>query len=147
MKHFAWSLIIMLVATVGLAVARPADAQEVSKTITLTRDSKVAGQQLNKGEYSIKFVEGKDGDLVLLRGKKEIVKTSYKVTKLAKPAGDNAVAYTAADDGSFQVKRIEFKGKTEALVLEYLPCSFNLRPQRRRAIVFDSGNWRSHRWA
>jgi len=102
----------------GLAVAAPAEAQEVSRSITITRDSKLAGQSVTKGEYSIKFAEGKDGDLVFLKGKKELFKAPYKVTKLAQPAADNSVAYTAAGDGSYQVIRLEFRGKTEALVLE-----------------------------
>ena len=48
---------------------------------------------MTKGEYSIKFAEGKDGELVLLKGKKETVQGAYKVTKLAQPAADNSVAY------------------------------------------------------
>jgi len=102
----------------GLTVASPVSAQEVTRTVTITRDSKLAGQALVKGEYSIKFAEGKDGDLVLLKGKKEVAKVAYKVTKLTQAAADSSVAYSAAADGSFQVKRIEFKGKSEAIVLE-----------------------------
>ncbi|MFY9573835.1 MAG: hypothetical protein WAV20_20745, partial [Blastocatellia bacterium] len=103
---------------VALAVASPVSGQEVSRTVTITRDSKLGGQSLNKGEYSIKFAEGKDGDLVLLKGKKEVVKAPYKMTKLTQPAADNSVAYSAGTDGSFQVIRIEFKGKSDAIVLE-----------------------------
>lgn len=118
MKRLVSSLILGLVMATGLAVASPVSAQEVSRTITITRDSKLGGQAIIKGDYSIKFVEGKDGGLVLLKGKKEVLKASYKVTKLAQPAADNSVAYTAAADGSYQLKRIEFKGKTEAIVFE-----------------------------
>ena len=118
MKRLVSSLILGLVIATGLAVAAPASAQEVNRTITVTRDSKLGNQTLVKGDYSIKFVEGKDGELVLLKGKKEVLRVPYKVTKLAQPAPDNAVAYTAAGDGSFQLKRIEFKGKTEAIAIE-----------------------------
>ena len=118
MKKLISSLIVGIVMVTGLAVASPASAQEVSRNLTITRDSKLAGQPVTKGDYAIKFVEGKDGALVLLKGKKEVLKASYKVTKLAQPAADNTVAYTAAADGSYQVKRIEFKGKSEAIVLE-----------------------------
>jgi NMD protein affecting ribosome stability and mRNA decay len=102
----------------GLAAASRVSAQEVNRTITITRDSKIGGQTVTKGEYSVKFAEGKDGDLVLLKGKKEVVKASYKVTKLSQAAADNSVSYTAAADGSYQVKRIEFKGKSEAIAFE-----------------------------
>jgi hypothetical protein len=118
MKRLASSLILVLVMATGLAVALPASAQEVSRTVTITRDSKLAGQAVIKGEYTIRFVEGKDGDLVLLKGKKEVLKAAYRVTKLAQAAADNAVAYATAADGSFQVKRFEFKGKIEAIVLD-----------------------------
>jgi len=118
MKRLISTLFLGLVLTTGLAVASPVSAQEVSRTVTITRDSKLGGQSLTKGEYSIKFVEGKDGDLVLLKGKKEVLKAPYKVTKLAQPASDNSVAYTAGADGSFQLRRIEFKGKNEAIVLQ-----------------------------
>jgi len=119
MKKLISSLIVTMVMATGLAVAStPASAQEVSRTVTITRDSKLGGQALAKGDYSIKFVEGKDGDMVLLKGKKEVAKVSYKWTKLAQPAGNNAVAYDAGSDGSYLLRRIEFKGKSEAIVLE-----------------------------
>jgi hypothetical protein len=118
MKKVISSLVLGLVMATGLAIASPASAQEVSRSITLTRDSKLAGQAVVKGDYSIKFVDGKDGDLVLLKGKKEVVKASYKLTKLTQAASDNSVVYMSNPDGSFRVKRIEFKGKSEAISLE-----------------------------
>jgi hypothetical protein len=118
MKRFVSSMIFGLLLATGLVAASKVSAQEVSRTITITRDSKIGGQAVTKGEYSVKFAEGKDGDLVLLRGKKEVLKASYKVTKLAQVAADNSVSYTAASDGSYQVKRIEFKGKSEAITFE-----------------------------
>jgi len=118
MKKLVSSIILGLVLATGLAIASPADAQEINRTITLMRDSKLGGQALVKGEYSVKFVEGKDGELVVLKGKKEILKASYKTVKLDKPAADTSVAYIANADGSFRVKRIEFKGKNEAIVIE-----------------------------
>lgn len=118
MKRLVSSIILGLVLATGLAVASPVDAQEVSRTITITRDSKVGAQSLAKGDYSIKFSEGKDGELVVMKGKKEMLKASYKVAKLDHPATDNSVAYTANADGSFRVKRIEFKGKNEAIIFD-----------------------------
>ena len=102
----------------SLAIASPVDAQEVSRSITITRDSKLGTQAITKGDYSVKFSEGKDGELILFKGKKEVAKVAYKSAKLSQPAPDNTVAYTAAGDGSFQVKRIEFKGKSDAIVLD-----------------------------
>lgn len=118
MKKLVSSMILGLVLATGLAIASPADAQEVNRTVTITRDSKVGGQALIKGEYSVRFAEGKDGELVVLKGKKEVLKASYKIVKLDHPAADTSVAYTTNADGSFRVKRIEFKGKNEAIVLD-----------------------------
>ena len=118
MKRVLSSLILGLVMATGFALASPVEAQEVTRTITITRDSKLAGQSLSKGEYSIKFAEGKDGELILFKGKKELFKAPYTVTTLTQPAADNSVAYNASGDGSYQVKRLEFRGKTEAIVLD-----------------------------
>lgn len=118
MKRLVSSMILGLVFATGLAIASPVSAQEVSRTITITRDSKVGSQALVKGEYSVKFAEGKDGELVLLKGKKEVLKASYKVVKLDQAATDSSIAYSANADGSFRVKRIEFKGKNEAIAID-----------------------------
>lgn len=118
MKRVASFMIFGLVLAMGIAAASPVSAQEVNRTVTITRDSKIGGQAVTKGDYSVKFAEGKDGDLVLLKGKKEVAKASYKVTKLPQPAADNSVSYTVAADGSYQVKRIEFKGKSDAIAFE-----------------------------
>ncbi|HJQ70974.1 MAG TPA: hypothetical protein VKA70_18505 [Blastocatellia bacterium] len=98
--------------------ALPINAQQVDKTVTINRDGKVGDQMLAKGSYTIKFVEDKDGELVILKGKKEVAKASYELTKLSEPARENAVAYTLASDGSYQVKRFEFKGKDTALAVK-----------------------------
>ncbi|HMG33417.1 MAG TPA: hypothetical protein VKM94_05735 [Blastocatellia bacterium] len=112
------SAALMLALFAMVAGAKPASAQEITRSVVITRDSKVGGKQVSKGDYEIKFVEGKDGELVLLKGKQEISKASYKVTKLSQPAPNSAIAYNATSDGAYTVKRIEFKGKSEALVLE-----------------------------
>lgn len=117
MKRVA-TLILGLVMATGLAIASPVSAQEVSRTITIGRDSKVGGQALTKGEYSIKFVEGKDGSLVILKGGKEVAKAAYKSSKLEHPAAATSVVYNVAGDGSYQVQRLEFKGKSETVVFQ-----------------------------
>ena len=101
----------------GLA-ALPINAQQVDKSITINRDGKVGDQTLAKGSYTIKFTEDKDGELVILKGKKEIAKAAYELTKLNEPARENAVAYTLGSDGTYQIKRIEFKGKNTAIELK-----------------------------
>ena len=112
------SLFLSAALMTGLAAAPRTLGQEASKTVTLGRDSKVGGQTLTKGSYTIKFSEGKDGELSFLRGKQEVVKAAYKLAKLNARAQDTVVVFTAGDDGSFQIKRIELKGSENALVLQ-----------------------------
>jgi sulfur carrier protein ThiS len=117
MKRGINSLVLALAMVVGLAAGTTAYAQEINRSIVLKRDAKVGGQVLPKGEYALKYVEGKD-ELVILQGKREILSATYKVTKLDKAAPGTIVIYSEEADGSFQLKRIEFKGKDSALVLE-----------------------------
>jgi hypothetical protein len=101
-----------------IAKPGPTSAQQVDKSITINRDGKVGEQPLARGSYTVKFVEDKDGELVILKGKKEIAKASYELSKLTEPSPENAVTYTLGTDGSYQIKRIEFKGKNMAIELK-----------------------------
>lgn len=116
MRRRIYSLVIALAMVFGLTAAT-SFAQEVSRSIVLKRDAKVGGQVLPKGEYSLKYSEGKE-ELVISRGKREVLSATYKIAKLDKAAPDTSVIYMQEADGTFQLKRIEFKGKDSALVLE-----------------------------
>src|SRR5215213_3522685 len=118
MKSKLNSMFLALFMITGIVSAFPVFAQEVSRSIKLNRDGKVGDKALNKGEYTLKFTEDKEGDLLVMKGNKEVFKAAYKITQLGAPAQDTSVIFTAANDGSFQVKRIEFKGKTAAVVFE-----------------------------
>ena len=111
-------MLLMVVMCLGLGVASPVLSQEQTRGVTIGRDTKVGGQALEKGSYTLKFVEGKEGQLVFLRGKREVVKASYEATKLTQPAPDNSVVYRLAGDGSVTISRIEFKGMDTALVIK-----------------------------
>jgi hypothetical protein len=107
---------LVLAMVVGLMTV-PAIGQEVSKTILLKRDAKIGGQVLTKGEYDLRYVEGKD-ELVIARGKHELLTATYKVTKLEKPAAVTSVIYSQEADGSYLLKRIEFRGRDAALTFD-----------------------------
>lgn len=92
--------------------------QQLAKDLVINRDSKLGQQVLSKGSYSVRFDPQKEGEAVLLKGNREIAKVTYKLTKLAKPAAETAVVFAALPDGSYQIKRIEFKGMDTALVFE-----------------------------
>ena len=110
---------LAIVAIISIALAAPVFSQGVTKQIKVGRDSKIAGQQLYKGNtYNVKFFDDKDGELVVLRGNKEVAKVSYKLAKLNKPAASDTVIYSVGTDGSLSVSRLEFQGMTQAVVLE-----------------------------
>jgi hypothetical protein len=91
---------------------------EVTKPLVVNRDGKIGGQTISKGTYEIRFVDGKDGEAVVTKGKKEMLKLAYKTQKLEGPAANTIVVYKAGSDGSFLISRVEFKGSDIALVFE-----------------------------
>jgi hypothetical protein len=101
-----------------LSLALPGFGGEVKKSFILSRDSKLDGATLSKGSYSVKFADDKEGEMVILKGKNEVAKVKYKFMSLKDSAPDDTVAYSVADDGSFTVIRIEFKGMKSAIVFE-----------------------------
>jgi hypothetical protein len=115
MKRFQMIALVLAVA-LGLAVA--AGAQEAPEKITIKRDTKLGTEVLPKGEYTLRFVDGDKGEVVFVQGKREVLKATYSVTKLDKEAANSVVVSSLGNDGSYLLKRIEFKGKNTAFVFE-----------------------------
>jgi hypothetical protein len=86
--------------------------------VIVGRAAKVGGQAIEKGNYTLKFTEGQDGEAVFLRGKREVAKASYSLVKLTNRAAEDSVIYKMAADGSIAVSRIEFKGMDTAIALK-----------------------------
>jgi hypothetical protein len=116
MKRFTSVGTLVLALIVG-SITVPALGQEVSKTILLKRDTKIGGHVLPKGEYDVRYVEGKD-ELVIARGKKKVLTATYKIAKLEKLPAVTSVIYSQEADGSYQLKRIEFRGRDDALTFD-----------------------------
>ncbi|MEW6207294.1 MAG: hypothetical protein AB1631_02940 [Acidobacteriota bacterium] len=112
------SLFFAIVLVMALGLASLASGKEVKRSITINLDAKMGGQVLEKGTYTVKYIEGEDGELVFLKGSREVVKLSYKTTKLGKSASENAVILKANSDGSYSIKRIEIKGTDIAISFE-----------------------------
>jgi hypothetical protein len=115
MKKFQMIALVLAMA-LGLAVA--ASAQETGEKITIKRDTKLGTEVLPKGEYTLRFVDGDKGEVVFVQGKREVMKATYAVAKLDKEAVNSVVVSSLGNDGSFLLKRIEFKGKNTAFVFE-----------------------------
>jgi hypothetical protein len=111
-------LMIALMVMIGLVLAMPAAGQDSTRSISISRDCKVGDQTLAKGGYTIRFSEAKDGELVFLRGKNEVAKVAYKLSKLGSAPKETVVVFTLAGDGSYRIKRIEIKGLGSAILLE-----------------------------
>ena len=110
------SLAIAMVLAALMSVT--AFAQNVSRTLVVSRDAKIGGVVLPQGKYSIEFDGKKEGEAVITRNGREIVKAPYKLVDLAKDAADSAIVFSVSGDGSFQVKRFEMKGSKTALQFE-----------------------------
>ena len=110
------SLAIAMV--LGALMSVVAFAQNVSKTLVVSRDAKIGSVVLPQGKYSIEFDGKKEGEAVISKNGREIVKAPYKLVDLAKDAADNAIIFSVGGDGSFQVKRFEMKGSKTALQFE-----------------------------
>src|SRR5829696_7627449 len=92
MKKTISALVMSFVLVLSMAVANI--AADLNKSFTLTRDSKINGQAVTKGDYSVKYTDDKAGELILLKGKKEIVKAAYKLVPLSVAPSDDKVTYS-----------------------------------------------------
>ena len=110
------TMALVLAMALGLAVM--ASAQESGEKVTIKRDTKLGSEVLPKGEYTLKLVDGGQGEVIFTQGKREVLKATYTVTKLDKDAASSAVVSSLGNDGSYLLKRIEFKGKNTAFVFE-----------------------------
>jgi hypothetical protein len=107
-------LLVTVVAMTGLV----AFGQEVSKPLSLSRDTTVGAQKLPRGGYTIKFIDDKDGQIAFWKGNREVAKANYRLVKLTRPAADTSVIFNVGTDGSFKLSRIELRGESFALELE-----------------------------
>jgi hypothetical protein len=108
----------LLLIGILAALTVTAPAQSVTRTLTFSRQAKVGGQVIQPGKYSVVYDESKDGDLVVMKDGKELLKAAYKRTELASQPADTAVIFVAASDGGYKVRRIEIKGSKTALVFD-----------------------------
>ena len=112
-----WAGATIVVAIIGI-LTNAALAQSVSRTLVFSRQATLGGQKVQPGKYSIAYDEKKDGDVIVGKDGKEILKTPYKLVELPKAPADTAIVFVQGGDGSFKVRRIEVKGSKMALVFD-----------------------------
>jgi len=105
---------LVLVSLTGLV----AFGQEVTKSLSLSRDTTVGTQKLQRGGYTIKFVDDKDGQIAFFKGSKEVATATYRLVKLARPAAETSVIFNVGTDGAFKLSRIELRGESFAIELQ-----------------------------
>jgi len=109
---------LTLLAAVLSALAIPALAQNVTRSLTISRQAKLGAQMIQPGKYTVAYDETKDGEAVVAKDGKEVLKTAYKRVELNNAPAESAVVFVAAGDGTMKVRRIEIKGSKTALVFE-----------------------------
>jgi len=109
---------VMVMALIVGGLTLPTSAQSVTHSLTISRQAKLGGQVIQPGKYSVAYDEKKDGDLVITKDGKEILKAAYKRVELSTVPADSAVVFAAASDGGYKVRRIELKGSKTALVFD-----------------------------
>ena len=109
--------LVTLLAIISLLLI-PASAQNVTHSLSISRQAKLGGQTLQPGKYNVVYDEKKDGELALSKDGKELLKAAYKRVELNNAPTDSAVIFVAAGDGTYKVRRIEIKGSKTALVFE-----------------------------
>jgi len=116
MSKFVSSLILSFAIVAMTAFV--AVGQEVTKSLSLSRDTTVGAQKISRGDYTVKFIDDKDGQIAFLKGSREVAKANYRLVKLTRPAPDTSVIFNVGTDGSYKLTRIELKGESFALELE-----------------------------
>jgi hypothetical protein len=112
LNHLAKTVVL------GLAVLLAASAFASNKGSLQVREAiEVNGQQLAPGEYQVNWDgTGPNVEVSIMRGKKEVVKTTAKVVALDK-ASDYDAAVIDHASGKASVSEVRFAGKKYALAI------------------------------
>ncbi len=92
-------------------------AAKRKRDFVIPRDCVVQGQEVKTGSYTVEYDDAEPGELVIRNGRQEVVRTSYTLIELPKPATADTVVFTSKD-GVRKIARIEIKGSKMALKLE-----------------------------
>ncbi|HKS28814.1 MAG TPA: hypothetical protein VJS44_13400 [Pyrinomonadaceae bacterium] len=90
-------------------------AKGKSEYVTLPQDVVIGGTLVKKGEYKLKFDE-QSGELLLLKGKKVVARTSARLEKRDKDAQRTEFA-TTLDGNTSTLQSITFRGERESIVM------------------------------
>lgn len=90
-------------------------AKGKSEQVKLPQDVVINGTLVKKGEYKLKFDE-QTGELLLLKGKKVVARTSARIEKREKDAQRTEFG-TIMNGDSRTLRSITFRGERESIVM------------------------------
>ena len=105
----------VIAAVVCLFASLTVFAKDRSETITLPQDVVINGTLVKKGEYKLKFDE-KSGELLIMKGKQVVAKTSARMEKRDEKAGRTEFS-TITNGSQNELRGITFRGESEKIVL------------------------------
>ena len=106
---------VLLAAVVLLAGS--AFASDANKgSLELQNPTNVAGKQLNRGNYNLRWEgTGDQVELKIYQGKNLVASTPAKVLKVENPTSANSAVVNKNADGSSSLSEVRFGGKKYAL--------------------------------
>jgi hypothetical protein len=113
MKRIANRLMMML-ALVALASALVV-AKGKSEDLTLPQDVMINGTLVKKGDYKLKFDE-QTGELLILKGKRVVARTSASIEKREKEAARTEFGMMQQGEAK-ALRSITFRGDRETIVM------------------------------
>lgn len=113
--HVVSSLKGILLAAVVL-VAGSAFANENKGSMELQNPTNVAGKQLNKGSYNLRWEgTGDQVEVKIYQGKNLVASAPAKVLKVENPISTNSAVVNRNADGTSSLAEVRFGGKKYAL--------------------------------
>ena len=102
---------LVVCALMSIAVV----AKERTETLNLTQDVTINGTLVKKGQYKLKFDE-QTGELLIMKGKKVVAKTTAKVEARTDKA-DRTEVNTITNGTQNELKGITFRGENQRIVV------------------------------
>ena len=90
-------------------------AKERTETLNLTQDVTINGTLVKKGQYKLKFDE-QTGELLIMKGKKVVAKTTAKMEARTDKA-DRTEVNTVTNGTQNELRGISFRGESQRIVV------------------------------
>ena len=106
---------LMIILALCALMTATGFAKTKSEEVTLPQDVVINGTLVKKGVYKLKFDE-QTGEMLLLKGKKVVARTSARIEKREKEAARTEIG-TIQDGEAKALRSITFRGERETIVM------------------------------